>query len=117
MKISVMVEDSKLIDELVNEFGLSLHISVNGKNFLMDTGTTGAFTKNAEPLGIDLKDVDFAIISHSHFDHGGGLEAFFKANEKTKIYLNEGAKGNYYGAPARRRSPRTPGSRPARRSG
>jgi 7,8-dihydropterin-6-yl-methyl-4-(beta-D-ribofuranosyl)aminobenzene 5'-phosphate synthase len=96
MKISIMIEDSKLTDSLVNEFGLSVHISANGKNILMDTGTTGAFVKNAEPLGIDLKDIDYAIISHSHYDHGGGLEVFLKANEKAKIYLKEGAREDYY---------------------
>jgi 7,8-dihydropterin-6-yl-methyl-4-(beta-D-ribofuranosyl)aminobenzene 5'-phosphate synthase len=96
MKISIMIEDSKLSDDFENEFGLSLHIKANSANILMDTATTGAFTKNAAPLGIDIKDVDMAVISHSHFDHGGGLEAFLKSNKKAKIYLKEGAKGSYY---------------------
>ena len=59
-------------------------------------GQSDAFSRNAETLGIDLSAVDFAILSHGHYDHGGGLEAFLRINQKAPIYIHETAFGDYY---------------------
>ena len=33
------------------------------------------FLKNAKKMNLDLqKEVDFVVLSHGHWDHGGGLE-------------------------------------------
>jgi len=40
---------------------------------LFDTGATDLFMKNAERAGIDLDQIDMAVLSHGHFDHGDGL--------------------------------------------
>ena len=37
-----------------------------------------------------------AVLSHGHYDHGGGLEAFFSINSLAPLYLKQGAGGNYY---------------------
>lgn len=52
--------------------------------------------KNAEKLNISIKDVNIVIISHGHKDHGGGMEAFLKQNNKAKIYISKYAFDNYY---------------------
>ena len=78
------------------EAGLSLFIRLKNKNILFDTGSSGAFADNAEKLGIDLSTVDFVVISHSHFDHTGGLERFFQINNTAKVYISEHVKGSYY---------------------
>lgn len=77
MKITVLTENtisknaeiSKL--PLQWEHGLSLFIQTQNKNILFDMGQTNLFAKNASLLGIDLQTVDFAILSHGHYDHGG----------------------------------------------
>ena len=105
MKITVLIEDSVDIEagnstgfdgDLAGEFGLSLFIESDERRILLDTGTTGRFAENADILGIDLEQVDAAVISHSHFDHGGGLETFFRRNTSTPVYLHPGAEGEYY---------------------
>ena len=79
-----------------SEHGLSLFIESNGKKILFDTGKSALFFSNAEKMGIDLSQVDVCVISHGHFDHGGGLKRFLEVNKKAKIYLHRQATGAYY---------------------
>lgn len=55
------------------EHGLSLWIEACGKKLLFDSGADGLFLENAARLGIDVGQADFAVLSHGHYDHGGGL--------------------------------------------
>ncbi len=83
MKITVLVEDSQAPPgmDLLNEHGLSFHISFQGNNILFDTGITDAFSKNSNVLGIDLASVHTAVISHHHYDHGGGIYQFLDVSK------------------------------------
>jgi metal-dependent hydrolase (beta-lactamase superfamily II) len=40
MKIITLIEDTKINDNLTEEFGLSMYIESNGKNILFDTGSS-----------------------------------------------------------------------------
>jgi 7,8-dihydropterin-6-yl-methyl-4-(beta-D-ribofuranosyl)aminobenzene 5'-phosphate synthase len=44
---------------------------------LLDTGQTDAFISNAQALGIDLSSLDAVVLSHGHYDHGGGLKDLY----------------------------------------
>ena len=59
-------------------------------------GQTEAFAHNAAKLGIDLSSVDFAVLSHGHYDHGGGLAEFLRLNRTAPVYVSEYAFGDYY---------------------
>jgi 7,8-dihydropterin-6-yl-methyl-4-(beta-D-ribofuranosyl)aminobenzene 5'-phosphate synthase len=98
MKITVLIENSEAQDrpDLEAEFGLSLHIEIQGSRVLFDTGSSGAFVRNARRMGIDLADVDCAVLSHHHFDHGGGLAAFLEHNRRAAIYLKHPVDGDPY---------------------
>lgn len=88
MKITVLVENRANRDNhrLVPEWGLSLHIAYNGHSILFDMGKSGVFAQNAEYLSIDLASVDIAVLSHHHFDHGGGMGHFLEINSQAKVY-------------------------------
>lgn len=89
MQITALIEND-VADQhtgLVAEWGLSLHIKHQDKKILFDTGAKGALVRNAERLGVDLSQVDLVVLSHHHFDHGGGLPAFFAVNDHAKVYL------------------------------
>jgi len=98
MKITVLAENTTKNDELKTEHGLSLYIETQKHKILFDTGQSDLFIRNAKKLGIDLSEVNFAILSHGHYDHGGGLESFFEVNEKAPVYVNRHAfEGHYNG--------------------
>lgn len=58
---------------LIAEHGLSLYVEHNGHRLLFDCGAGPNPQRNAYRLGIDLKDLDAVILSHSHYDHASGF--------------------------------------------
>lgn len=60
------------------EHGLSLYLETVGMKLLLDTGQTDAFITNAEVLGINLSSLNAVVLSHGHYDHGGGLKALYE---------------------------------------
>lgn len=96
MKIIVLAEDTSCNPDYQSEHGLCLYIETQGSRILFDTGASDLFLENANKLGVKIKDIDLAVISHGHYDHGGGLKAFLDGNDKAKVYVNNGAFENYY---------------------
>lgn len=91
MKIKTLIEDTDCFQEYKKEHGLSFYIETSKHKILFDMGKSGLFLENAEKMAIDIKEVDIAIISHGHYDHGGGMSAFLNVNHKAKIYIHEKA--------------------------
>jgi 7,8-dihydropterin-6-yl-methyl-4-(beta-D-ribofuranosyl)aminobenzene 5'-phosphate synthase len=66
---------------LVKDFGFSAILKYNGKIILFDSGSNAnIFKQNVTTLGIDLKQVDIAVASHSHFDHISGFDYLIEVN-------------------------------------
>lgn len=96
MKIINLIENTPGFHGCASEHGLSFYMETEKHKLLVDTGATDTFIKNAEILGVDLETVDTVILSHGHYDHGGGLPAFVKINSKAKIYIRKTAFGKFY---------------------
>jgi 7,8-dihydropterin-6-yl-methyl-4-(beta-D-ribofuranosyl)aminobenzene 5'-phosphate synthase len=95
MKIITLLENGSCDSMLGSAHGLSLYIETSKHKILFDMGPDEQFLSNAEKLGVDLKAVDLAILSHGHYDHGGGLKAFCQLNDTAKICLRKGSFGDY----------------------
>ena len=96
MKITTLIENTTISPAYAAEHGLSLFVETEGARFLFDAGQSGAFADNAGKLGIDLKTADFAVLSHGHYDHGGGMARFLERNRRAKIYVNQHAFESYH---------------------
>jgi 7,8-dihydropterin-6-yl-methyl-4-(beta-D-ribofuranosyl)aminobenzene 5'-phosphate synthase len=81
---------------ITTEWGLSLHLKCNDFSMLFDMGSSGHFIHNAAALGIDIHSVEVAVLSHGHYDHGGGLRSFLAANSKSVVYMGKGADADLY---------------------
>lgn len=101
MKITVLMENTAISPEFAAEHGLSLFVETEGSRFLFDAGQSGAFAENAQKLGIDLRSADFAVLSHGHYDHGGGMLRFLDRNRRAKLYVNQNAFGIHRNAAGR----------------
>lgn len=88
MKLITLIENTTCAPGLLCEHGLSLYLETGPHRILFDMGQSDAFVSNAEALGVDLSRVEFAVLSHGHYDHGGGMGAFFRANRTAPVYLS-----------------------------
>ncbi len=72
---------------VTKDWGFAALIEVGGKRILFDTGNDPAiFARNSEALNADLAHLDFAVISHRHGDHVGGLTYLLARNPDVPIY-------------------------------
>lgn len=95
MKATVLVDNIQN-DSLKGEWGLSIYIEYEGKKILLDVGASGLFAKNADKLDISLEDIDYAVLSHAHYDHANGMREFFRVNDKAKFYVQSACAENCY---------------------
>jgi len=70
------------------DWGFSALVHYNGKTILFDTGNNAdKFEHNVKALGVDLNQVDIAVLSHRHFDHISGFDYMLKVKPAVKAYL------------------------------
>lgn len=96
MRITALIENTSHREDVRPRHGLSLYIETNGHRLLFDMGQDSLFAENAAALEIDLSQVDLAVLSHGHYDHGGGLREFLRINQKAPVYVSKYAFGDYY---------------------
>ncbi len=96
MKIWTLLENTACREDLAAEHGLSLYIETSSHKILFDAGQTDTFYTNSEKMGVDLKAVDFAVLSHGHYDHSGGLCCFLEQNDFAPVYISPRAFGDFY---------------------
>ena len=89
LTVTVLVENGPTChDNLACEHGLSLHLAYGDLRLLLDFGQSDAFARNASALDIDLAQVDHAVLSHAHYDHADGMDAFFARNATAPLHLS-----------------------------
>ncbi len=94
MKLKVIIDNSANPRKpaLHAEHGLSILFETGSGRYLFDTGATGRAMENLTALGVDPLSVRAVILSHGHYDHGGGLRAFLQKNGEAGVYCARGAR-------------------------
>ena len=81
------------------DWGYSALVEYGGKHILFDTGNnTETFAQNVKISGVDLKKLDFAVISHRHGDHTGGMNYLLTVNPQVKIFAPKEGFGGVFGS-------------------
>ena len=98
MVIKALVENTTINARYGTEYGLCLHIDAGHGQFLFDFGAGPLFVQNAHETGVDLSTIDYAVLSHGHADHGGGLAYFLQENSRAKVFVRQEAFIPHYSA-------------------
>lgn len=104
MELHILIDNLPAEDcpELHNEHGLSVYFTLDGKNWLVDTGASGKAFGNMEQLRIcnpqicSVEEIEGVFISHGHNDHTGGLRTFIESNCRAPIWLHSSIRGNLF---------------------
>jgi 7,8-dihydropterin-6-yl-methyl-4-(beta-D-ribofuranosyl)aminobenzene 5'-phosphate synthase len=81
---------------MTKDWGFSALVEVAAKRILFDTGNDAdIFAANVRAKGIDLRTLDFVILSHRHSDHMAGLNYVLSVNPTVKIYAPKEGFGIY----------------------
>jgi 7,8-dihydropterin-6-yl-methyl-4-(beta-D-ribofuranosyl)aminobenzene 5'-phosphate synthase len=97
---------------LTRDWGFAALVEYGGKRILFDTGNNAdIFAHNVRALGLDLRRLDFVVVSHRHGDHVAGLNYLLQVNPHVKIYApreNFGVFGSALPGTFYRRDPTLP---------
>lgn len=87
-KVTILYDAFGNPGSLKQDWGFSALVEYNGKTILFDTGNDPEiFAANVKGLRIDLKKLDFVVISHRHGDHTSGLSYVLRVNPKVRVYV------------------------------
>lgn len=76
-------------------WGFSCFIEINEKKVLFDTGWNGFFLlNNMKAAGINPEEIDTVVISHTHWDHIGGLNHILRCTKNPNVYIPNSASEN-----------------------
>src|SRR3978361_162735 len=95
-KITILYDAFGTDPSITQDWGFSALVEVAGKRILFDTGNdAGIFAANVKAKGVDLKTLDFVVLSHRHSDHMAGLNYVLSVNPAVKIYAPKEGFGIY----------------------
>jgi len=95
-RVTILYDAFGKSPELTKDWGFSALIEYDGKRILVDTGNNARiFESNVKALKMDLRQLDFVVISHRHADHTSGLNYLLSLNPGVKIYSPDEPFGSF----------------------
>jgi len=95
-QITILYDAFGTDPSMTKDWGFSAFVEVAGKRILFDTGNDAdVFAANVKAKGVDLKTLDFVVLSHRHWDHLAGLNYVLSVNPTVKIYAPKEGFGIY----------------------
>ena len=97
-QVTVLYDAFSKSSSMVKDWGFAALVEYGGKRVLFDTGNNAEiFAHNVKAAGVDLKRLDFVVISHRHLDHTSGLNYLLSVNPDVKIYVPLEVLGGVFG--------------------
>lgn len=73
--------------DLTRDWGFAALIEYRGHRILFDTGNNAqVFAANIKALDVNLRTIDFVVVSHRHGDYTAGINYLLQVNPRVKIY-------------------------------
>jgi 7,8-dihydropterin-6-yl-methyl-4-(beta-D-ribofuranosyl)aminobenzene 5'-phosphate synthase len=95
-RITVLYDAFGTMAAMKKDWGFAALVEVGGRRILFDTGNNpDVFAQNVRAAGINLGKLDFAVMSHRHGDHMGGMTYLLRRNPNVKIYAPQEGFGVY----------------------
>jgi len=95
-RVTILYDSFGKNPSMTMDWGFAALIEYGGKRILFDTGNNAQiFEHNVKAIGVDLRNLDFVVMSHRHGDHMGGLAYLLKVNPTVKIYAPKERSGVY----------------------
>jgi len=95
-RVTILYDSFGKFPTLTMDWGFAALVEYGGKRILFDTGNNAqVFEHNVKAAGVDLRNLDFVVMSHRHGDHMGGLAHLLKVNRTVKIYSPKERSGVY----------------------
>src|SRR4029079_16295519 len=96
VQITILYDAFGKPSAMEKDWGFAAFIEYGGRRILFDTGDNpDILEKNAKAKGVDLSRLDFAVLSHRHGEHMGGMDYLLRVNPKVKIYAPKEGFGVY----------------------
>jgi 7,8-dihydropterin-6-yl-methyl-4-(beta-D-ribofuranosyl)aminobenzene 5'-phosphate synthase len=104
-RVTILYDSFGKSPALAMDWGFAALVEYGGKRILFDTGNNATiFEHNVKAVGVDLRNIDFVVISHRHADHTSGITYLLTVNPKVKIYVPDetwglfarGVKNDFY---------------------
>ena len=87
-RVTILYDSFGKNPSLTTDWGFAALIEYGNKRILFDTGNNARiFEHNVKALGVDLRNIDFVVISHRHADHTSGITYLLTVNPKVRIYV------------------------------
>lgn len=86
--ITVVYDNNPYDERLRTAWGFACLVETGQETVLFDTGGDSALLlSNMAVLGLNPRNVDMVVLSHTHGDHTGGLMGFLSAADRLAVYL------------------------------
>ena len=80
-RVTILYDAFGRPSQMIQDWGYSALVEHGGKRILFDIGNNPSiFARNVKAAGVDLKKLDFVVLSHRHLDHTASLSHLLDLN-------------------------------------